>query len=144
MFSKACEYGIRAVLFITVHSLQNKRTRLKEIAKEIGAPEAFVAKVLQKLVKQKILVSSTGPKGGFYIEPDDIENTKLIQIVRAIDGDQIFVGCALGLPKCDEKHPCPVHDNFKEIRDSLAEMLSTMDVGEMAVNVESEIAFLKY
>lgn len=144
MFSKACEYGIRAVLFITVHSLQNKRTRLKEIAKEIEAPEAFMAKVLQKLVREKILQSSTGPKGGFYIEPEKIEDIKLIQIVKAIDGDQIFVGCALGLPKCDEKHPCPVHDNFKEIRDSLNDMLSTMDVGKMATNVENEIAFLKY
>ncbi|HLS29934.1 MAG TPA: Rrf2 family transcriptional regulator [Flavobacteriaceae bacterium] len=144
MFSKACEYGIRAVLFITVHSLQNKRTRLKEIAKEIEAPEAFMAKVLQKLVKHNILLSSTGPKGGFYIEPEKIKSTKLIQIVRAIDGDKIFVGCALGLPKCDENHPCPVHDNFKEIRDSLTEMLSTMDVGEMATNVDKEIAFLKY
>jgi|SRR5690625_146755 len=144
MFSKACEYGIRAVLYITLRSMQNKRTRLKEIAKEIEAPEAFVAKILQKLVKEGLLHSSTGPKGGFYIKPEEIKQIKLIDVVEAIDGNQIFVGCALGLPKCDETRPCPVHYNFKEIRDSLKEMLSTMDIGKMAVNVENEIAFLKY
>lgn len=144
MFSKACEYGIRAVLFIAVQSKNEKRTRLKEIAKEIEAPEAFVAKVLQKLVKQNIVHSSTGPKGGFYMEPEEINQIKLFDIVNAIDGDQIFKGCALGLPKCDENHPCPVHDKFKDIRGSLNDMMKTMDIERMANNIENEIAFLKY
>ena len=144
MFSKACEYGIRAVLFIAFCSLNNKRTRLKEIAKQIEAPEAFTAKVLQKLVKEGILQSSTGPKGGFYIEREEISKIKLIQVVRAIDGNQIFSGCALGLPKCDESRPCPVHHKFKAIRNSLTEMMTTMDVGKMATSVENELAFLKY
>lgn len=144
MFSKACEYGIRAVLFIAVRSSNQERTRLKEIAKEIEAPEAFVAKVLQKLVKRNIIDSNTGPKGGFFMDDNQIEEVKLIDIVEAIDGDQIFNGCALGLPKCDENHPCPVHHKFKVIRSSLKEMMSTTDIGKMATNIENQIAFLKY
>jgi len=144
MFSKACEYGIRAVLFITLKSLNKERTRLKEIAKEIKAPEAFTAKVLQKLVKQGIIQSSTGPKGGFYIEYERIDEIKLMQVVRAIDGDWILNGCGLGLPRCNEDHPCPVHHRFKDIKADLINMLTTMSVHEMAVDVNKGLAFLRY
>lgn len=144
MFSKACEYGIRAVLFITVKSLHGDRTRLKEIANEVGAPEAFTAKVLQKLVKDKILCSSTGPKGGFYLNPEEMERIKLIQIVEAIDGDDIFTKCCLGLRKCSTTRPCPVHHKFKKIRMELIEMLTAMNLHELADSVDGNLAFLKY
>jgi len=57
MFSKACEYAIRSVVFISVSSLKGERVGFKEIAKEIDAPEAFTAKILQKLSKSGIIES---------------------------------------------------------------------------------------
>lgn len=143
MFSKACEYGIRAVLFITVKSLHNQRTRLKEITSEIQAPEAFTAKVLQKLVKSDIVCSSTGPKGGFYMEKDKIDTLKLIKIVEAIDGKLLFTGCALGLPACNSQQPCPVHHRFQDIRADLKHLFSSLSVGELARDVDNELTFLK-
>ena len=53
MFSKACEYGIRATLFIATRSLDRARVSLKEIASEIEGPEAFTAKILQQLAQNK-------------------------------------------------------------------------------------------
>lgn len=144
MFSKSCEYGIRSMLFIASKSLKSQRTRLKEIAEEIKAPEAFTAKILQKLVKKDIISSVTGPKGGFYIEKEEIEKIKLIDIVLAIDGDQLVMGCGLGLPKCDARHPCPVHDRFKEVKNDLIKLLTEMNVYQMATDVECGKAFLRY
>ena len=57
MFSKACEYGIRATLFIAQKSLQGERVRLKAIADEIDAPEAYTAKILQQLARNEIIQS---------------------------------------------------------------------------------------
>ncbi len=144
MFSKACEYGIRAILFITVKSLYGNRARLKEIAKEIEAPEAFTAKVLQKLAKCGIIHSSTGPKGGFYIKEEEMEHIKLIQVVTAIDGDAIFTGCSLGLPRCDASKPCPMHHKFKGVRDGLIDMLTNTNIANLAHDVEDKRSFLKY
>ncbi len=144
MFSKACEYGIRAILYIVGRSDEEERSRIKEIAKEIDAPEAFTAKVLQKLVRKKLLRSITGPRGGFYLNPEDMESIRLIDIVKAIDGDGVFEGCGLGLPHCDGRHPCPVHHEFKKVKRELEEMLSRMNVKEMADSVEREDTFLKY
>src|SRR5690606_13422884 len=94
MFSKACEYGIRAVIIIESYSKNNKKIGIKEICNGINAPEPFTAKILQNLRKLDIINSTKGPNGGFFIEKD--KDIKLIEIVLAIDGDNIITKCGLG------------------------------------------------
>ncbi|MDF9796504.1 Rrf2 family protein [Catalinimonas alkaloidigena] len=87
MFPKACEYGIRATIYVAEQSLDDKRVSLMAIAHEIGSPLAFTAKILQHLVKHKIMHSAMGPSGGFQIEKKQINQISLSQIVDAIDGN---------------------------------------------------------
>jgi Rrf2 family protein len=115
----------------------------KEIAEEINSPQAFTAKILQDLVRHHIIKSYKGAYGGFGIEKVDIANIKLSQIVTAIDGDKIYKGCGLGLEICDENHPCPVHDKFKEVREGLKFMLENTSLEELAMNIQSGVSFLK-
>ncbi|MDX1365867.1 MAG: Rrf2 family transcriptional regulator, partial [Arenibacter latericius] len=61
MFSKACEYGIKATLFIAQKSLNQQRVSLKEIASEIDSPIAFTAKILQSLARSGMVDSHKGP-----------------------------------------------------------------------------------
>ncbi len=143
MFSKACEYGIRASLHIAVQSEAGRRTSLKEIAFATNSPEAFTAKVLQQLVKNKIIESVKGPTGGFEIDRSRMESIKLSQIVSAIDGDDIYKGCGLGLSSCNEVCPCPVHERFKIIRGQLRDMLETTSLRELAQGLKEGMTFLK-
>jgi len=143
MFSKACEYGIKASIFIAINSYEGRRVSPKEIAKEINSPQAFTAKILQDLVKHKVINSIKGAYGGFEIDKNEISLIKLRQIVNAIDGDNIYNGCGLGLEKCDENHPCPVHDKFKVVRDELEHMLENTTLDELALNITSGLSFLK-
>lgn len=143
MFSKACEYGIRATIYIAMQSLQGSRVNLKDISKEIDSPVAFTAKILQQLAKNNIIKSIKGPTGGFEIDKKDIDSIKLIHIVSAIDGDKIFNGCGLGLKECNEDFPCPVHFQFKDIRDNLKKMSSETSIYELANGLEVGLTFLK-
>ena len=142
MFSKACEYGIRATLYISQESKNGKRTSLKKIAREINSPEAFTAKILQKLVQRNIIKSIKGPQGGFYMETEHNNNT-LSEIVKAIDGDSIMTGCALGLEKCSEDHPCPLHFDFAHIRGGLKNMLETTTIVDLSSRLDTGESFLK-
>lgn len=144
MFSKTCEYGIRAAIIIASESYQDNRIGLKEIAKKIDSPEAFTAKILQILSKNNIVNSIKGVGGGFEIPKETMNQIKLIQIVSAIDGDRVFTGCGLGLSHCSEIHPCPVHDKFKEIRNELADMLENTNLEELAMGIKSGDTFLRY
>ncbi|PTL99184.1 MAG: transcriptional regulator [Bacteroidetes bacterium] len=143
MFSKACEYGIKATIFIAINSYEKERVSLKAIAKEIASPEAFTAKILQNLVRHNIIDSVKGAYGGFEIEKHKIATINLSQIVIAIDGDKVYSGCGLGLETCDENHPCPVHDKFKIVRDNLKHMLEHTNLEELALDIKSGASFLK-
>lgn len=144
MFSKTCEYGIRATIFIASESYQDKRVGLKTIAKNIDSPEAFTAKILQTLSRENIIQSIKGVGGGFEIPKKKMAQIKLIQIVMALDGDRVFSGCGLGLNQCSEEHPCPVHEKFKSIRSELAFMLENTNLEELALGLKSGNTFLKY
>ncbi|MEZ4796488.1 MAG: Rrf2 family transcriptional regulator [Flavobacteriaceae bacterium] len=143
MFSKACEYGIKASIFIAINSYEGKRVSPKEISEEIDSPTAFTAKILQALVRDNIINSVKGAYGGFEIDKNKISTIKLSQIVNAIDGDKIYKGCGLGLHTCDEDHPCPVHDKFKIVRSELRNMLENTNLEQLALNIKSGSAFLK-
>ncbi|WP_431135194.1 RrF2 family transcriptional regulator [Psychroserpens mesophilus] len=143
MFSKACEYGIRASIFIAKNSREGRRVSPKEISKEIDSPQAFTAKILQDLVRHKIIKSVQGAYGGFEIDKEVIATIKLSQIVEAIDGNDIYLGCGLGLRECNEDHPCPMHDKFKSIRNGLRHMLETTNLEELSTGIKNGDAFLK-
>lgn len=143
MFSKACEYGIKASIFIAINSYEGKRVSPKEIAKEINSPQAFTAKILQALVRHKVINSVKGAYGGFEVNKNELKHIKLSQIVKAIDGDNIYNGCGLGLEKCDENHPCPVHEKFKNVRDELKNMLENTSLEDLALDIKSGVSFLK-
>lgn len=143
MFSKACEYGIKATIFIAKNSTTETRVNLKKISVAIDSPEAFTAKILQLLVKNEIISSEKGASGGFTIPHDKLGTISLAAIVNAIDGDKIYKGCGLGLEICNELKPCPMHEKFKVVRDGLREMLENTTVSELASGLDIGITFLK-
>jgi Rrf2 family protein len=144
MFSKSCEYAIKATIFIASKCGEGKKIGLKEIAESIDSPTAFTAKILQKLTKNKIINSTKGVNGGFEILKDNLNKIRLIQIVTAIDGNSVFLGCGLGLGNCSEDHPCPVHYKFKKVKEDLVSMLENTTLEELAEGVQSGSSFLKY
>ncbi len=140
MFSKTCEYAIRATIFIAQKSRQGERAGIKDIAKGIEAPEHFIAKVLQELSRKSLVLSAKGPNGGFYHNQESAQST-LADIVRTIDGDKIFNGCGLGLKQCSESHPCPLHHEFKKVRNEIQRMLEKARIGTLSRELENQLSF---
>ena len=142
MFSKTCEYAIRAMIFIAQKTSKGSKVGIKEIAKGIDSPEFFIAKILQDLSKRGLLQSSKGPNGGFYLDETSRKCT-VADIVKAIDGDKIFTGCGLGLAECSEERPCPIHHDFKRVRKQIYTMLQKAEITDFNERIESKLAFLK-
>ncbi|MDX5338917.1 MAG: Rrf2 family transcriptional regulator [Cyclobacteriaceae bacterium] len=141
MFSKACEYGIKSMIFIAQYSERESRVSLKEIAGEIKSPVAFTAKIMQILSREGLLDSSRGATGGFSLAKSAKKIT-LAQIVSAIDGDKVFTGCGLGLEQCNAIKPCPVHEKFAGIRDEISLMLHSTSLLELSEGVTKGLSFL--
>lgn len=141
MFSKTCQYAIRAVIYISKKSSEGKRVGIKEIAKGIDSPEHFIAKILQELSKKNLVSSFKGPNGGFFIEEGS--DCTIADIVKAIDGEKIFSGCGLGLDYCSETKPCPIHNEFKVVRDELSRVLHNAKVSMFNENLLKSLTYIK-
>ena len=141
MLSISCKASIKAVTYLGSNFSTGKKSGIKEVAEFINENEHTVGKLLQKLVKEKIINSTKGPNGGFYITGRQ-KNLKVISIVEAIDGKDVFRKCGLGLSKCSESHPCPFHNDFKPIREMFRKMCHEKKVSDLFENVNSGLAYL--
>lgn len=141
-FSKTCEYAMRAVFYIACHSADGYRPGIKEIAENINSPEHFLAKILQKLSKNGIVSSIKGPNGGFFIEGDGLSRP-LAEIITCLEGNEIFTGCGMGLSYCSSTNPCPLHEEFKKVRNQLTQMLYKTSIGEFNEELLSGALTLK-
>ncbi|MEG8947915.1 RrF2 family transcriptional regulator [Rosettibacter firmus] len=128
-FSKACELGIQAVLYLSIKK-QNVIVSADEISQELKVPKEFVSKILQKLTYHGITGSKKGKGGGFYLAKNP-GNIRLIDIIEAIDGLDIFKSCVLGFPGCSNENPCPVHDKWGKLREEAYKMFSEETLSQL-------------
>lgn len=122
IFSKKCEYGLQAVLYLAAQ-MDREVIPAEEIANKLSIPKEFVSKILQSLTESGIVNSRKGKSGGFFIAKDP-KRIKLIDIVAAIDGLSMFSSCVLGFPHCDPENPCPLHNKWGELRTKTYAMLT--------------------
>lgn len=142
MFSKTCEYAIRALIYVAQKSKDGSKIGIKDIASGIDSPEYFIAKILQDLSRKGFVQSAKGPNGGFYMDGNNL-GLSVADIVREIDGDKLFSGCGLGLKECSENHPCPIHNDFKHIRQEIKDMLENSKIEMFVKNLDLKLTFLK-
>src|SRR5665213_1435545 len=118
MFSKTTEYALRATIYIAQKGTIDNKLGIDEISKAIDSPKSFTAKVLQSLTRDNIVSSTRGPNGGFYFT-SQAKRLPAISILKSVNDAGVLKKCILGLRQCSKKHPCPMHAEFKEIRDQL-------------------------
>lgn len=143
MLSKACQYAIKASIFIAQQSLERQTVSVKDIAIAISAPEAFTAKILQQLSKADLLQSIRGKQGGFFVNKEHLSQVRIFDIINVIDGDSLFVSCGLGLKECSNENPCPVHEEFKSVRAGIIKMSQKYVLSEIAHKTRLGIFRLK-
>ncbi len=93
------------------------------LAREIGAPENYLGKLLQALAAAGLVESRKGLGGGFRLarDPRDIS---LKQVLDPIEDLGRWQGCFLGFPSCSDASPCAVHHEWGPLRDQYLDLLT--------------------
>ncbi len=141
MLSLTCKTAIKAVIYLASKFESGEKASIKEIAEFIDASEHTVGKLLQTLVKDEVINSSKGPTGGFFIKAKQ-KKQPIINIIDAIDGKEVFDQCGLGLSKCSTAHPCPIHNDYKIIRDQFKAMCQHKKVTDLYETANEGLAYL--
>jgi Rrf2 family protein len=134
MLSKASKYAILSTLYLAQNSNNENKISVKEIAKNIDVPSPFLAKLFQQLVRGKIISSTKGPHGGFYLEDKNSKKT-VLDIIENIDGLNRFDDCFLGLHKCDSENPCPVHFIVEPFKNKILEQFRDKTIFEFSKEI---------
>ncbi|MDP4174931.1 MAG: Rrf2 family transcriptional regulator [Bacteroidota bacterium] len=130
IYTKTGEYAIRAVLYLA-RQPREKLVMSAEIAKSEDIPAHYLAKILQRMAKFGYVDSFKGRGGGFLITELAL-NSSILEIVERIEGPVINLKCVTGLKECSEEHPCPLHNEWAQVRDRIFQLISSRSVKEVA------------
>jgi Rrf2 family transcriptional regulator, iron-sulfur cluster assembly transcription factor len=140
IISKRCVHGILAAIYIASQPARENSARdyiqIGVIADKLKISFHFLTKVLQQLTHKGILASYRGPNGGVLLAKS-VNEVTLYDLIVAIDGDQIFTTCMLGLPGCGSEKPCPVHDSWVGARTKFKSIASTTTLAMLAENADA-------
>lgn len=129
MLSLTSEYALRAVLYLADHG-GGESLRVEPMANALGLPRNYLSKTLNQLAKRGVLASQRGPTGGFRLAVPAAALT-LAQIVETFDPKPIRPGCLLGQPHCSDLAPCPAHERWSGIAESVASFFRDTTVKDL-------------
>jgi Rrf2 family protein len=141
IFSRQCEYALRAVLYLAARPPE-ELVSIRKVAKKLKIPVHFLAKIFQDLSKKQLLGSRKGPKGGFRLRLPAKDIT-LFHIVEAIDGVSFMEDCIMGFPACSGKNPCPMHTQWESLRDRLYQTLVNKSIERLAKDIQVKPEYRK-
>ncbi len=132
IYSKTSEYAIRSLIYFADHP-EKTRATVKAVSRETGVPQAYVAKIIQCLARNRILLPQRGPAGGYSLSVPPSKLT-LLRVVQTLDdlSRSSFSNCVMGLEKCNDRNPCPLHDIWKAARDRMLEKLGSSTISDIA------------
>lgn len=141
MLTKATEYAIRGLVAIEINNKKGLRPGFKKIAREVDAPEPYMGKILQTLTRHDLIKSVRGRGGGFFFDDESKELT-LYEVIVVMEGMRFFTKCGFGFKHCDASNPCPVHNEFQQIRDAFTDLVKNETIQSLARKIENGEAVL--
>ena len=130
-FTKRADYGLMAIHYIAAHEEQGS-VSAKRIAEEFGIPPELLAKILQRLSKQRLITSQNGPKGGYALARRPAEIT-VGQVVRALEGPISIVSCFED-SECPQIERCNLRRPVQKIQTAISQVLDTMSLAELVAD----------
>jgi Rrf2 family protein len=139
-FTKRADYGLMAIHYIAIHD-DLGAVSVKRIAEEFAIPQELLAKILQRLAKQGLIVSQNGPKGGYVLARRATE-ISVGEVVRALEGPISIVSC-IEDSDCPQMERCSLRRPITKLQTAITQMLDTMSLAELTSDDVPELLTIK-
>ena len=138
-FTKRADYGLMAIHYIAIHD-DLGAVSVKRIAEEFAIPQELLAKILQRLAKQGLIVSQNGPKGGYTLSRRPVDIT-VGEVIRALEGPINIVSCLDG--DCAQIERCSLRRPVHKLQAAISQVLDTMSLAELTSDDVPELLSIK-
>lgn len=114
--SKSCQYALRGLNYL-VRNPEKGLVKISNIAENENIPTNYLRKIFDRLVKDRIVISTVGPLGGVRLASKKIS---IASVIETIDGKPSRDACPLlGYKKCPELKPCPIQNECRKLTRSI-------------------------
>src|SRR5687767_774343 len=131
--SKKADYGLLAMRHLAART-ERETTSARELAESYDIPPELLAKVLQKLVRARLLESHQGIRGGYGLARA-AAMISVADVIQAIDGPLTVTACSEVDHSCDQFAKCNIRDPLWRIKDRIVSALAATSVAELAVDM---------
>src|SRR5918993_2102142 len=133
--SKKADYALIAMKHLAQKG--GRSTSAREIAEQYGIPIELMAKVLQRLVRTGLLISTQGTRGGYTLGRG-AATISVADVIQAIDGPLTVTACSTEAENCDQYGKCSIRDPLWRIKDRILAALATCSLQEVAADPPPE------
>ena len=130
--SKKADYALIAMKHLAMKR-EVASTSAREIAEQYDIPIELMAKVLQRLVRAGLLISTQGTRGGYTLSRPATA-ISVADVIQAIDGPFTVTACSTEKHDCEQYSKCSVRDPLWQIRERIVAALGTVTLSEMATD----------
>jgi Rrf2 family cysteine metabolism transcriptional repressor len=129
--SKKVEYGLIAIGHIATRS-RGELVTAKEIAESYKIPYELLAKVLQRLTKAGLIVSTQGVHGGYMLARNPRE-IPVAMIIHAIEGATPMIAKCMseGPDSCTVFTVCTIKSPLTKVQANIEQAFNTMTLSEI-------------
>jgi len=131
--SKKADYALIAMKHLARKSSGAPSTSAREIAEQYDIPIELMAKVLQRLVRTGLLLSTQGTRGGYTLGRP-ATTISVADVIQAIDGPVTVTACSTQKNDCEQYRKCSIRDPLWQIRERIVAALDTVTLAEMATD----------
>jgi Rrf2 family protein len=131
--SKKADYALLALRHLAAHH-DRDAVSARELAESYDIPLELLAKVLQKLVRARLLASHQGTRGGYGLGRE-AEGISVADVILAIDGPLTVTACSDSDHSCDQYSKCSIRDPLWRIKDRILSALAATSVADLAADM---------
>jgi len=138
LYSKSSQYALRALSYLVKNP--ESPVLAEMIAGQENIPKSFLSKIMQGLVRAKIVSSIRGRNGGFMLAKDP-KSISMFEVIDVFDDllAEMKV-CAIGWEQCSDQNPCDLHHKYKKIREQVRQYFEKVSLADFAeVRAEKQL-----
>ena len=131
--SKKADYALMSMKHLAGRHESGGSSSAREIAESYEIPLELLAKVLQRLVRARLLVSVQGTRGGYRLGRP-ATSISVADVIQAVDGPVTVTACSPDDHRCEQYSKCSIRDPLWKIRGRILETLTTVTVADLTVD----------
>jgi Rrf2 family protein len=135
--SKKADYALLAMRHLAAQP-DRGAVSARELAESYDIPPELLAKVLQRLVRARLLESHQGIRGGYGLARGPVA-ISVAEVIQAIDGPLTVTACSEVDHSCDQYAKCNIRDPLWRIKDRIVSALAATSIAELAAEVQTEL-----